>query len=587
MLPRSKPAQSWFAAFDRSGCALQQIWADSESRLLVTDSRNRNLAAQIAPEKSIVYFEEHSSARAQNLNLPIAPGDLAVLIYTSGTTGRPKGVMQSHRSALHNALRLSHGARITAEDRITLLASPSGGQGLSTLLCALLNGATLCPFAASEQSASLKSWLTTHAVTVYVSSVSIFRHFMKSLGDGDILRGIELRSALVLKKPPSVISPLIENIFPIAASCSIPCLPRDRQRHAALLRSRIYARRKIARRLAASGMEILLVGENGREVGTEEIGEIIVRSRYLSPGYWRNDSLTAQRFSEDSAGNGLRRFRTGDFGSRDATGALTFADRKDNRVKIHGYRIEISEVEDALNQLPETEQAIVHAQTAENGDTRLVAYLVLRAGVERSATDLRRKLFAILPNYMVPGSFVFLDKFPLTPHGKIDRHALPAPQRREKFQSCRFARQRDVVEKNLVKIFEAVLRVSPVGRRDDFFDLGGTSLQSVEAMKSIEEIFNVALPPSTLIERSTIEDLAPLLSGHAVIASPQPLVTLREEGQGQPLFPSTAAREMLSPMPSSSANCRRGPCTGLQAVDIQGESWPLMSIPEMAEPLSA
>lgn len=139
------------------------------------------------------------------------------------------------------------------------------------------------------------------------------------------------------------------------------------------------------------------------------------------------------------------------------------------------------------------------------------------------------------------------------------------------------------MEKNLVKIFEAVLRVSPVGRRDDFFDLGGTSLQSVEAMKSIEEIFNVALSPSTLIERSTVEDLAPLLSGHAVIASPKPLATLREEGQGQPLFFIHSGQGDVVTYALLVRQLPPRPVYGLQAVGIQGESWPLMSIPEMAE----
>jgi amino acid adenylation domain-containing protein len=564
---------------------LQQICADAEPRWLVTDAPNRNLAAQIAAEKfQVINFEEHASNQIENPNLKMMPGDLAFLIYTSGTTGRPKGVMQTHRSTLHNALRLSHGARITAQDTITLLASPSGGQGLSTLWCAMLNGATLCPFAASEQEiASIKDWLTKHDITVYVSSVSIFRHFMKSLADEDVLPNIRLVRLGSEKASISDFAAYRKHfsdrciLFNSLSSSETGNVTQHRFQHGHKI-----AGGKLPVGWPAAGMEILLLDENSREVATEEIGEIIVRSRYLSPGYWRNESLTAERFSDDPAGNGWRRFRTGDFGSRDATGALTFMDRKDNRVKVHGYRIEISEIEDALNGLAEVEQALVSARNSENGDTRLIAHVVLRSGVECSTTELRRKLFAILPNYMVPANFVFLDKFPFTPHGKINRQALPAPTD-AKDAARTVLPPRDVVEKNLAKIFETVLRVSRVGRRDDFFDLGGTSLQSVEAMASIEEIFNVALPPSTLIERSTVEDLAPLLSNHAVINSPRPLVTLREEGSGRPLFFIHSGQGDVVTYALLVRRLPPRPVYGLQAVGIQGESWPLMSIPEMAE----
>lgn len=564
---------------------LRQILADAEPRLMVTDAHHGALAAKVVPNPSVViHFEEHFPAPAENPNLKIAPGDLAFLIYTSGTTGRPKGVMQTHRNIRHNALRLSQGMRLTPEDKITLLASPSGGQGLSTFWCGLLNAATLCPFPAKEKEiAALKDWLKEHALTVYISSVSVFRHFMKSLRKTDVVAGIRL-VRLGSEKATTADFALYRKHFSdrcvllnSLSSSETGNVTQQRFTHAYEIQGA-----KLPVGWPAAEMEILLLDENGRQVGTDEVGEIHVRSRYLSPGYWRNDSLTAEKFSMDAAGDGWRRFRTGDFGRRDATGALTFMDRKDNRVKVNGYRIEISEIEDALNGLAEVEQAVVTARNVENGNTKLVAYVVPRARAENSATELRRKLNAVLPNYMVPGSFVFLEKFPLTAHGKIDRQALPAPAD-AKEAGRTILPPRDIVERNLVKIFESVLRVSPVSRRDDFFDLGGTSLQSVEAMKAIEEIFNVALPPSTLIDRSTIEELAPLLSNHAVIASPKSLVALREEGAGRPLFFIHSGQGDVVTYALLVRQLPPRPVYGLQAPGIQGESWPLLSIPAMAE----
>ena len=194
----------------------------------------------------------------------------------------------------------------------------------------------------------------------------IFRHFMKSLGDGDILRGISW-FALAPKKPPSVISPHIENIFPITASCSIACLhPRDRQRHAALFFDHAY--KPGGKHCPSAGPRPgwkFWLGENGREVGTQEIGEIIVRSRYLSPGYWRNDSPPHNVFPRTPP-----KMARADFAP-----AISAVATRHRRAHVRGPQGQPRqdsrlshrnpEVEDALNQLPETEQAIVQAQNRE------------------------------------------------------------------------------------------------------------------------------------------------------------------------------------------------------------------------------
>ncbi len=560
---------------------LEQICANAEPGLVLTDTASGELAKNFSPGRfGIVHFEEHSNGAAENLDLEIAPSNLAFLIYTSGTTGQSKGVMKSHRGALHNALRLSRGLDITPADRITFLASPASGQGLSTLLCALLNGAALCPFAVNEDGiADLKNWIIEHKIHIYISSVSLFRHFTKSLGESEIVPGIRA-VRLGAEKATAADFAAYQKHFPkesvfvnSLSSSETGNVTQQLFRHGEMVRGKLPVGRP------ATGMEVLLLDENGKEVGTDEVGEIIVQSRYLSPGYWHNEPLTAERFSNVPGHAGVRRFRTGDFGRRDASGALFFMDRKDNRVKVRGYRVEISEVEEALNGLAEVEQALVCAQATENGETKLIAYAVLRPGAERSASEMRRKLFALLPNYMVPGAFVFLDKFPLTPQGKIDRQALPSPTVSER----EILPPRDVTERNLVKIFESTLAVSPVSRTDDFFDLGGTSLQSVSAMAAIEEIFNVALPPSTLMAHSTVERLAVLLSEHAVMASPRSLVVLREEKKGRPLFFIHSGQGDVVTYGLLARRIAARPVYGLQAVGVQGESWPLMSIPKMAE----
>src|SRR5208283_1343196 len=153
---------------------LKEILDEAEVRLIVTDVANRASAAQIAGRnQEIVCFDERVAGPADNPGLSIAPGSVAFLIFTSGSTGRPKGVMQTHRNIVHNVFRLTRGMRLQKEDRLSWLASPGGGLGLSTLWCALLNGAALCPFPMTEKgAASLADWIDEQRVTVLVSSAS-------------------------------------------------------------------------------------------------------------------------------------------------------------------------------------------------------------------------------------------------------------------------------------------------------------------------------------------------------------------------------------------------------------------------------
>ena len=169
-----------------------------------------------------------------------------------------------------------------------------------------------------------------------------------------------------------------------------------------------------------------MLGEDGKDAGLEEVGEIALRSRHLSPGYWRRPDLTAKAFLPGPNGNGLRTYRTGDLGRLRADGLLEYAGRRDFRVKVRGYTIEVAEVEAALLEIGGVKSAVVLAREDQRGDQRLVAYLVA-AGAPPTAGELRTRLGDRLPDFMVPTAFVMLDAFPVTSTGKLDRLALPAP----------------------------------------------------------------------------------------------------------------------------------------------------------------
>src|SRR4029079_13972114 len=157
------------------------------------------------------------------------------------------------------------------------------------------------------------------------------------------------------------------------------------------------------------------------------VGEIFVRSRYLSPGYWGQPELTAASFAPDPVEERVRVYRTGDLGMMRPDGCLVYLGRKDFQVKVRGHRVEIAEIEAALLNLKEVKKAAVVAREDRRGDTRLVGYVVAAFDPAPSPGELRRQLRAVLPEYMVPSTFVLLDELPVTPSGKMDRRALPAP----------------------------------------------------------------------------------------------------------------------------------------------------------------
>ena len=229
------------------------------------------------------------------------------------------------------------------------------------------------------------------------------------------------------------------------------------------------------------------------------------------------------------------------------------------------------------------EEAVAVSHEDPTGDCRLIAYVVPRAGTAATAKAWRSALQPLLPESMIPSGFVFLDRLPQTPGGKVDRRALPAPPHEPEAGRDQGPMPRDGIEKKLARIWESVLGVPAIGRREDFFDLGGTSLQSAQVLVRVEETFSLKLPLPTLLEHSTIEKLAALVAGQAVVVSPKPLVVLRSAPGGRPLFLVHSGQGDVAFYGQLVRRLSGRPIYGLQSIGLQGEGWPLRSIPAMAE----
>lgn len=256
------------------------------------------------------------------------------------------------------------------------------------------------------------------------------------------------------------------------------------------------------------GQKILILNDDQQEVGVDCIGEIAVKSQYLSPGYWRLPDLTDAKFLPDPNGGDERTYLTGDLGRISSDGILMHLGRKDFQVKIRGYRVEIGEVENSLLDIEGVKDALVVAKEYDTDDKRLVAYIVQTGKVDLNVSMLRRALLEKLPDYMIPSAFVMLDSIPRNPNGKPDRLSLPEPENVRPELETPFVPPQTPIEEKLAEIWKEVLGIDRVGIHDNFLELGGHSLLASRIISRAMDSFQLKIPLQILFKSPTIKDMS-------------------------------------------------------------------------------
>jgi len=238
-------------------------------------------------------------------------------------------------------------------------------------------------------------------------------------------------------------------------------------------------------------------------------GELHIGGIGLARGYLNRPELTAEKFIPDpfSQAPEARLYKTGDLARYRPDGAIEYLGRLDFQVKLRGFRIELGEIETVLKQHPSVREAVVVAREDAPGDRRLVAY-VASVGESVPAGELRENLKARLPAYMIPSAFVFIETFPLTPNGKLDRKALPAPEEPSPEPDGLYVAPRTPTEEALANIWREVLNLKQVGIHDNFFELGGHSLLATQVISRVRDAFELEITLGALFEAQTIDGLA-------------------------------------------------------------------------------
>ena len=243
------------------------------------------------------------------------------------------------------------------------------------------------------------------------------------------------------------------------------------------------------------------------------VGEMAIRSRYLSPGHWRRPDLTESTFTADTDDPDLRTYRTGDLGRFRPDGCLEHLGRKDFQVKIRGHRIETAEVEAALLSLDCIREAAVVAEHRQSHDS-LCAYVVPAIDPPPTARMLRTLLSAAIPDYMIPSSYVVLDALPLLPNGKLNRRGLPPKVRARPVLDEPVVLPRNTIEAAVGELWEEVLELDGIGINDDFLDLGGDSLSATRVVTRVRDRFGLDISVAKLWQAPTVALMAELVSEH-------------------------------------------------------------------------
>ena len=484
---------------------------EGQAGCIVTNTRHMALAAQFTnASRHVCNIDALDDALSTaNVGLALSPETLGYLLYTSGSTGKPKGVAQNHRNILHSTMRRTNAFRICPADRLTLLSSGTL-QAVTNIFSTLLTGAGLYPFNVKEAGIpQLIAWLTQEEITIYHSSASLFRQVVNALtGEEDFSRIRLIRSASETGTKGDV--ELYRRYF------SADCLFTNGLSSTETGTSSLYFVDKdtpitadtVPLGYPLQDMEILVLDEDGREVGCNRVGEIAVRSRYLALGYWRQPDLTEARFRPDPGGGDHRIYLTGDVGRRSQDGCLEHLGRKDFQVKVRGYRVETADVEAKLIDHPGIKQVVVIGRGTRSGDMQLLAYVVPAAQPGPSISGLRGFLQEKLPDYMIPSAFVMLEQMPLTPNGKVDRSALPALRTSRPALPTPFLAPRTPAEQELAHIWSEVLCLDRVGIHDNFFDLGGHSLAAARIITRVIQTLQLELAIKALFDAPTVADMA-------------------------------------------------------------------------------
>ncbi len=454
---------------------------------------------------------QESDANLENLS---SPDDLFNIVYTSSSTGKPKGVLIPGRAVLNRLFWMWTEYPFREDDVAVLQKSYALVAASWELFGALLKGVPTLILSSEDVLDPVRFWekVTTYRVTYLLAAPALYEGVLRQAeAHPNGWESLRLATTSAEPIPPAMVYrwqkrfphvPLL-NLYG-ASECASNVMQYDvRQLPPNAVRVPVGK--------PLPNMQVYVLDEALNPVPIGVTGELCVSGVCLAWGYLNMPELTAEKFVPNPFVEevGARLYRTGDLARWRADGTIELVGRADYQVKIRGFRVELNDVEAVLAQHEGVEKCAVVLYAPDEAQKRLVAYVQPKTAV--SPTDLRHFLRERLPGYMVPADYVLLDKFPLTPTGKIDRKNLPVPEKTLLAVANEYVPPRNELEAALVEIWQKLLKRERIGIHDNFFDLGGHSLLSAQLFAAIDKQLNKHLPLATLFRAPTIAELAECL----------------------------------------------------------------------------
>ncbi|WP_338885026.1 amino acid adenylation domain-containing protein [Xenorhabdus sp. TH1] len=462
--------------------------------------------------------------------LGLQPHHLAYIIYTSGSTGQPKGVMLEHR----NVVNFIHAQRQTSQpqwgDRILQFATIAFDTSVSDIFPTLASGATLVlrPPHIRIPDATFVTFLREQKITIMDMPTAFWHHWVQEMMAGHSGFSPYLHTLIVggekaehrhlmnwLSHPETQSCRWINSYGPTESTVIATTLTVD---HLTIDNTQVpYLNDNIPIGRPLPNTRTYILDTLGQPVPIGVRGEIHIAGSGVARGYLNKPEMTAEKFVADpfSAQPNARMYKTGDLGRWLPNGMIDYLGRNDFQVKLRGFRIELGEIEAQLATCEGVRDAVVIAREEETGDKRLVAYVIPQSGFTLEANRLREQLNNRLASYMVPGAFVVLEAFPLTGSGKLDRKALPAPDR-SAIASREYEAPQSEIEQQIAAILQNLLGLEQIGRHDSFFDLGGNSLSIIQLMARLRDAFHLEVSIQDIFTHPELSELAELIASRQI-----------------------------------------------------------------------
>jgi amino acid adenylation domain-containing protein len=485
---------------------LSALLDDAEATMILAEPQFVPLARAVAGEGRAVVSTDAAEAGADSIEAPGVPSGTAYVLYTSGSSGRPKGVAQTNENVLSYVRAYINALELTPGDRMTLVASYTFDASVVDIFSALMAGATLYPLDVRAKGVhEIAREIQDARITVCHSTPTLYRALIPHLDAASVanVRAIVLGGEKVFAADVDAFrnrfadGAVFVNLYG-ATEVTIALMGM-------FTRAAAPREQAVSVGVAIPGLDVVLLDETGAE--TPVRGEIAVRGRHVAPGYWNAPDVTHAAFSEPDAA-GIRSYRTGDLAVRRPDGRFDVLGRRDFQVKIRGLRIEPGEVEMVLRAHPAVREGVVVADASDPANPVIIAFATLVASGVANSAALQAHLAAALPEYMLPSAVVLLPELPLTRTGKVDRRALPTAHELGLDARADFVAPRDAVEEMLAEVWSDVLGRANIGVHDNFFALGGHSLNATQVISRLRSTAGVEIPLRALFIAPTIAAMA-------------------------------------------------------------------------------